>query len=63
MQPVTGRKRQLLWIAPLAAALVLAAWWLFREAEGPRVDAITAVRRPMVQTIVTSGRVIQRRQS
>jgi len=63
MRPVTGRKRQLFWIAPLAAALVLAAWWLFREAEGPRVDAITAVRRPMVQTIVTSGRVVQRRQS
>jgi len=63
MRPVTGRKRQLFWIAPLAAALVLAAWWLVREAEGPRVDAITAVRRPMVQTIVTSGRVVQRRQS
>ena len=63
MQPVFGRKRQLFWIAPLVAALVLAAWWLFREAEGPRVDAVTAVRRPMVQTIVTSGRVVQRRQS
>ena len=63
MPPVTGSKRQLFCIAPLAAALVLAAWWLFREAEGPRVDAITAVRRPMVQTIVTSGRVVQRRQS
>ncbi|NNK42884.1 MAG: efflux RND transporter periplasmic adaptor subunit [Deltaproteobacteria bacterium] len=63
MQPVTGRKRQLLWIVPLVAALVLAAWWLFHEAEGPRVEAITPVRSPLVQTVVTSGRVIQRRQS
>ena len=39
MPPVTGSKRQLFWIAPLAAALVLAAWWLFREAEGPPGDA------------------------
>jgi HlyD family secretion protein len=63
MQPVTGRKRQLLWIVPLVAALVLAAWWLFHEAEGPRVEAFTPVRHPLVQTVVTSGRVIQRRQS
>ncbi|NNE18272.1 MAG: efflux RND transporter periplasmic adaptor subunit [Myxococcales bacterium] len=63
MQPVTGRRRQLLWIVPLAAALVLASLWLFHEAEGPRVEAITPVRSPLVQTVVTSGRVIQRRQS
>ena len=63
MQSVTGRKRQLLWIVPLAAALSFAAWWAFHEAEGPRVEAIAPVRRPLVQTVVTSGRVIQRRQS
>jgi len=63
MQPVTGRKRQLFWIVPLAVVVVVGAWWLFREAEGPRVEAITPVRGPMVQTIVTSGRVVQRRQS
>ncbi len=63
MQRVTGRQRHLLWIAPLAVAVALAAWWTFREAEGPRVVALTPVRRPMVQTIVTSGRVVQRRQS
>ena len=63
MQRVTGRQRHLLWIAPLAVAVALAAWWTFREAEGPRVVALSPVRRPMVQTIVTSGRVVQRRQS
>jgi HlyD family secretion protein len=53
----------LLWIVPLAGALALGAWWLFRKTEGRRVDALSPVRAPMVQTIVTSGRVIQRRQS
>ncbi len=60
---MTGRKRQLFWIVPLAVALVVGAWWLFHRAEGPRVEAITPVRRPLVQTVVTSGRVVQRRQS
>ena len=60
---MTGGKRQLFWIVPLAVVVVVGAWWLFREAEGPRVEAITPVRGPMVQTIVTSGRVVQRRQS
>ena len=63
MQPVTGRKRQLFWIVPLAVAFVIGAWWLFHRAEGPRVEAIAPVRRPLVQTVVTSGRVVQRRQS
>ncbi len=63
MEPVTGRRLQLFWIVPLALVLAGSAWWLFRETEGPRVEALTAVRRPMVQTIVTSGRVVQRRQS
>ena len=44
-------------------ALGVGGWWAFRRTEGPRVDAITPVRQPMVQTIVTSGRVVQRRQS
>jgi len=44
-------------------ALGAGGWWAFRRTEGPRVDAITPVRQPMVQTIVTSGRVVQRRQS
>jgi HlyD family secretion protein len=53
----------LLWIVPLVVALGVGGWWAFRRTEGPRVDAITPVRQPMVQTIVTSGRVVQRRQS
>jgi HlyD family secretion protein len=53
----------LLWIAPLVLVLGLGAWSAFRRVEGPRVDTIRPVRRPMVQTVVSSGRVIQRRQS
>ena len=53
----------MLWIVPLVVALGVGGWWAFRRTEGPRVDAITPVRQPMVQTIVTSGRVVQRRQS
>ena len=53
----------MLWIAPLVLVLGLGAWWAFRRAEGPRVDTIQPTRRPMVQTVVSSGRVIQRRQS
>ena len=60
---VTAREHHLLWIVPLVVALGVGGWWAFRRTEGPRVDAITPVRQPMVQTIVTSGRVVQRRQS
>ena len=60
---MTARKRHLLWIVPLVAALGFGGWWTFRRTEGPRVEALSPVRRPMVQTIVTSGRVVQRRQS
>lgn len=63
MPRVTARERHLLWIVPLVVALGAGGWWAFRRTEGPRVDAITPVRQPMVQTIVTSGRVVQRRQS
>ncbi|MDH3817807.1 MAG: efflux RND transporter periplasmic adaptor subunit [Myxococcales bacterium] len=60
---MTARERHLLWIVPLVVALGAGGWWAFRRTEGPRVDAITPIRQPMVQTIVTSGRVVQRRQS
>jgi len=63
MPRVTARERHLLWIVPLVVALGAGGWWAFRRTEGPRVDAITPIRQPMVQTIVTSGRVVQRRQS
>ncbi len=60
---MTIRKRHLAWIVLLALAILLGARWLFHEAEGPRIEALKPVRQPMVQTIVASGRVIQRRQS
>ncbi len=60
---MTAGKRQLLWIVPLVAALGIGGWWTFRRSEGPRVDTLAPVRQPMVQTIVISGRVVQRRQS
>ena len=63
MPRVTASGRRLLWILPLLAALGFGGWWLFLRTEGPRVEALRPVRRPMVQTIVTSGRVVQRRQS
>lgn len=34
-----------------------------RTRNGPRVDTFHAVRRPLIQTLVTSGRVVHRRQS
>ncbi|MFK7999672.1 MAG: efflux RND transporter periplasmic adaptor subunit [Polyangiales bacterium] len=34
-----------------------------RTRNGPRVDTFYAVRRPLIQTLVTSGRVVHRRQS
>ena len=60
---MTARKRQLLWIVPLLVVLGVGGWWTFRRTEGPRVEALRPVRQPMVQTIVISGRVVQRRQS
>lgn len=60
---MTAQKRHLLWIVPLVVGLGFGGWWAFRQSEGPRVDALSPVRQPMVQTIVTSGRVVQRRQS
>jgi HlyD family secretion protein len=48
---------------PLVVAVGFGSWWALRRAEGPRVEALRPMRRPMVQTIVTSGRVVQRRQS
>ena len=60
---MTVRTRQLLWILPLVAALGRGGWWMFRRTEGPRVEVLRPVRQPMVQTIVISGRVVQRRPS
>lgn len=37
--------------------------WLHRRENGPRVDALSPVRGPLVQTLVTTGRVVQQRRS
>ena len=54
------------WIAALVAlGLVagVAGTLLLRGTKGPRTEGYTAVRRPLVETLVASGRVEQRRQS
>ncbi len=60
---MSGRSRHLLWILPLAVALGAGIWLFVRRSEGPRAEALTPTRFPLVQTIVISGRVVQRRQS
>ncbi len=45
------------------AITVALGTYAFRAKKGPRVDGVTPVRAPLVQTLVTSGRVVQRRQS
>jgi HlyD family secretion protein len=37
--------------------------WLYRRENGPRVEAFHPVRGPLVQTLVTTGRVVQQRRS
>jgi HlyD family secretion protein len=56
------RVRHAIWLLPLLVAAA-AGVWAFRARRGPRVDAVHAVVQPLVQTLVTSGRVVQRRQS
>ena len=56
-------RRRLLWLVPIALLAAGLATWAFRHEKGPRVDAVSPVRGALVQTLVTSGRVIQRRQS
>jgi len=55
-----------LWIAALLLLGLIAGiggTLLVRETKGPRAHAFTAVRRPLVQSLVASGRVEHRRQS
>lgn len=56
------RPRHALWLIPVLAAVGAGAW-VMRTRNGPRVDTLHAVRRPLIQTLVTSGRVVHRRQS
>ncbi|MFT5356517.1 MAG: HlyD family secretion protein [Polyangiales bacterium] len=56
------RPRHALWLLPVLAAVGVGVW-VTRTRNGPRVDTFHAVRRPLIQTLVTSGRVVHRRQS
>ncbi len=60
---MTLRPRHALWLLPVALVVGVAGTWLTRSRKGPRIDTVHAVRRPLVQTLVTSGRVVHRRQS
>lgn len=57
------RPRHALWLIPIALAAAGIGTWLTRTKGGPRVETVHAVVQPLVQTLVTSGRVVQRRQS
>ncbi len=46
-----------LWIA-MAAILPLLAWLLVRHWQGPRLAAYEVIARPLVQTVVATGRVV-----
>lgn len=56
------RPRHALWLLPVFAVVGVGVWAM-RTHNGPRVDTLHAVRRPLIQTLVTSGRVVHRRQS
>ncbi|MCO4761318.1 MAG: efflux RND transporter periplasmic adaptor subunit [Myxococcales bacterium] len=47
----------------VAAVVAVAAFARFRHKEGPKVRGVHPVVRPLVETLVTTGRVTQRRQS
>ena len=49
--------RTSLWIA-LAVVLVIVAFVLFRHWQGPRLAAYEVTARPLVQTVVATGRVV-----
>jgi HlyD family secretion protein len=57
------KKRWIAVIVLVAAGAGVGGTLLVRETRGPRVEAFTAVRRPLVETLVTSGRVEQGQQS
>jgi len=57
------KKRWVAAVLALGVAAGVGGTLLVRETKGPRVEAHTAVRRPLVQTLVASGRIEQRRRS
>ena len=57
------KKRWIAAVLVVGLAAGVGGTLLVRETKGPRAAAFTAVRRPLVQSLVASGRVEQRRQS
>ncbi|MEN9310911.1 MAG: hypothetical protein RLY77_1036 [Pseudomonadota bacterium] len=57
MTTVKHSPRTFLWIA-LAALLILLAWAGIRHWQGPRLPAYEVAARPLVQTVVATGRVV-----
>lgn len=57
------KKRWIALIVIVAAAAGVGGTLLVRGTKGPKVEGLTAVRRPLVETLVTSGRVEQGQQS
>ncbi len=60
---MTLRPRHALWLLPVALFVGVAGTWLTRSRNGPRIDTVHAVRLPLVQPLVTPGRVLHRRPS
>ncbi len=60
---MAARARHATLLLVVTLALGAAALWVVRARRGTRVDAVFAAVQPLVQTLVTSGRVVQRRQS
>lgn len=50
--------RRAIWLALAVVALALLAFGLFRHWQGPRLAAYEVATRPLVQTVVATGRVV-----
>ena len=57
------KKTWIVALVGLGLAAGIGGTLLVRQTKGPRTEAFTAVRRPLVQTLVSSGRIEQRTQS
>lgn len=57
------KKRWIALILVVGVAAGVGGTLLVRQTKGPRAEGFTAVRRPLVETVVTSGRVDQGQQS
>lgn len=51
-------KRLLLRVAAASVVLALLGWWLLQQARGPVFEGYQVASRPLVQTVVATGRVV-----